>query len=215
MTARTVTTLIAGVLIAGAWTAGPVVAEEKLLRGIPSAQQWTDELAPDADDGGPTRAIAPTHGLEDEGGKGPAKASGASKASARSAAGKTAAKAAPTTTAKPKAASAPILFEYNSAELTPTARRQLDELAFALQSDTLNQYAFRVEGYTDATGSDDYNKTLSERRAEAVVHYLVTAHGIDPRRLSAIGRGEADLFNPTDPGGAENRRVRLVNLGNL
>ena len=215
MHVRHVTMIIASVYLAGVWSPGMARAQEKLLRGIPSAQQWTDELAPETDAGGLTRAISPTHGLEDEDGKAPAKGSGAAKAPSKPAAGKTVAKAPPTATAKPRAASAPILFEYNSAELTPTARQQLDELASALQSDKLSQYAFRVEGYTDATGGEEYNKALSERRAEAVVQYLVSAHGIDARRLTAIGRGEADLLNPADPTGPENRRVRVVNLGSL
>jgi len=105
-----------------------------------------------------------------------------------------------------------ILFAYNSANLTPDAIATLDTLGKALASAEMAGYRFRVEGHTDATGGEDYNLQLSDRRARAVYEYLVTNHGIDPSRLEPVGMGEADLFNASNPYAGENRRVRLMRI---
>jgi OOP family OmpA-OmpF porin len=67
-----------------------------------------------------------------------------------------------------------------------------------------------VSGHTDATGADDYNQGLSERRANSVVAYLVSKD-IDAGRLSAVGHGESMPVadNATKDGRAQNRRVEL------
>jgi outer membrane protein OmpA-like peptidoglycan-associated protein len=67
-----------------------------------------------------------------------------------------------------------------------------------------------VAGHTDATGTDEYNQGLSERRARSVVDYLV-GKGIDRSRLDAVGRGESQPVadNGTRDGRAQNRRVEL------
>ena len=66
-----------------------------------------------------------------------------------------------------------------------------------------------IEGHTDSTGPEDYNQSLSQRRAQAVVDYLVNEHGIAPQRLEAKGFGESQPVadNSTREGRAENRRV--------
>lgn len=104
----------------------------------------------------------------------------------------------------------PVLFEYDSADLTPAARRFLDILGEALSSQELAARQFLIEGHTDAAGAEIYNLALSERRAKSVHGYLVTRYGIDASRLQPVGKGEVDLFDPRRPLSAENRRVRLV-----
>ncbi|HUB14439.1 MAG TPA: OmpA family protein [Acetobacteraceae bacterium] len=108
-----------------------------------------------------------------------------------------------------------VEFATGSADLTPTAMQSLDQLGQALASPTLAAYHFRVEGHTDTVGSAGLNKTLSERRAEAVVSYLTSKYGIDPSRLRAIGMGENGLLVATPPQTPEarNRRVLVVNIG--
>lgn len=103
-----------------------------------------------------------------------------------------------------------IVFQYDSASLTDTARRQLDAIAEAIKSSQLATSHFTIEGHTDTSGSDAYNLDLSVRRAKSVLLYLVSVHGIDPGRLTAVGVGEQDLYNPGDPTAEENRRVRII-----
>jgi outer membrane protein OmpA-like peptidoglycan-associated protein len=126
----------------------------------------------------------------------------------------------PVAVARPVAPAAPsvnlsVNFATGSAELTPQAIRTLDELGRALASQDLAGFRFRVEGHTDTVGTAALNQTLSERRAAAVVDYLVTKHGIPRSRLEAVGLGDSQLLVPTGPQVNEprNRRVQVVNIG--
>ena len=105
-----------------------------------------------------------------------------------------------------------VTFEFNSAELTPRAREVLDQLAIALQSERLASGRFLIEGHTDAVGSADYNKALSEERARAAREYLA-AQQIGAVRLETVGKGEDELLEDTDGPSEINRRVRVVNIG--
>ena len=105
-----------------------------------------------------------------------------------------------------------VTFEFDSAELTPEARKVLDELAAALRSDQLGTSRFVIEGHTDAVGSDAYNQQLSEQRARSVRQYLAGKQ-VDPSRLQVVGKGKDELLDPANPAAAINRRVRVVNLG--
>jgi outer membrane protein OmpA-like peptidoglycan-associated protein len=108
-----------------------------------------------------------------------------------------------------------VQFPSGSAELTPQAKVALDELGKALSSNVLSGYHFRIEGHTDTVGSKTYNRTLSERRAEAVVAYIKQKFNVDAGRLTAIGLGSEHLLVPTgdQTPEARNRRVQVVNLG--
>lgn len=125
------------------------------------------------------------------------------------------------TTAPPKPAeSAPsvsltVEFASGSADLTPQARATLDQLGRALTSADLANFRFRIEGHTDTVGSADANKALSARRAATVASYLETNFSVTPTRLEAVGMGEEGLLVQTPPqtANAQNRRVKVVNLG--
>ncbi|MBS0644120.1 MAG: OmpA family protein [Proteobacteria bacterium] len=108
-----------------------------------------------------------------------------------------------------------VNFETASADLTADAMKTLDELGAALSSDALKQYRFRVEGHTDTVGNAASNKTLSERRARAVVNYISAKYGIPTGRMVAVGMGEEGQAVKTGDQVAEpkNRRVVVVNLG--
>ena len=106
-----------------------------------------------------------------------------------------------------------IQFEFGSAELTPDAKKVLDELGAALQSEELEAFEFSLVGHTDAVGSDADNLALSQSRAQAVKDYLIGQFGIDSARLSASGVGESDLADPSDPASGANRRVVITNVG--
>lgn len=98
-----------------------------------------------------------------------------------------------------------VNFEFNSAELTQAAKDNLNQFARALQDPRLKGEKFEIDGHTDATGAEDYNLGLSERRANAVVAYLA-AQGLDPSLLIAKGFGKTKPL-VADPYSPQNRRV--------
>jgi outer membrane protein OmpA-like peptidoglycan-associated protein len=103
-----------------------------------------------------------------------------------------------------------IRFKLNSAKLLPEARRQLETLAKALDSDALKASRFRIAGHTDATGTNAYNLKLSLQRAKSVTDHLTRKFGIAPSRLETEGYGEERLKNTLVPTAAENRRVEAT-----
>jgi len=100
-------------------------------------------------------------------------------------------------------------FDYDKADVKAEYRVELNEVALILGRNP--DVKLRLEGHTDSRGSDAYNKTLSERRAKAVMEYLV-ARGISADRLTAAGWGESKPARPndTEENMAMNRRVELV-----
>ena len=98
-----------------------------------------------------------------------------------------------------------ITFESGSDRLTEQAMRNLDTFADALQNPALAAFAFEVQGHTDAAGPAAANLTLSQRRAESVVAYLV-GRGVAGSRLQARGYGESKPVM-ADPNHPRNRRV--------
>jgi OmpA-OmpF porin, OOP family len=80
-----------------------------------------------------------------------------------------------------------VLFEFNKAELRSGAHQKLDELAQTMQGAEVDRVV--VLGHADRIASEDYNKDLSERRADAVKGYLVQK-GVAPDRVQTEGRGE-------------------------
>jgi OOP family OmpA-OmpF porin len=101
-----------------------------------------------------------------------------------------------------------VTFETASAKLTPESSEALDKVVAVLR---LRPNAkTEVHGYTDSRGTDAYNQKLSEKRAAAVVDYLVE-HGIAGPHLSARGFGKANPIagNETAGGRAQNRRVTV------
>lgn len=102
-----------------------------------------------------------------------------------------------------------INFATNSSKISAQAQQQLDQLARAMQYAELQQLRFEIAGHTDARGSAQANKSLSQKRAEAVVGYLVTEYSITQNRLEAVGYGEEMLFDPANPASGKNRRVEV------
>jgi OOP family OmpA-OmpF porin len=105
--------------------------------------------------------------------------------------------------------SASVPFGFNKYTLTPDARQSLDKMAQDVQSD--KRFFIAVEGYTDSTGSKEYNEALSRRRADAVVEYLVAKHDIPIYRIHMIGLGEEKPVDDarTRQARAKNRRVEV------
>jgi outer membrane protein OmpA-like peptidoglycan-associated protein len=110
---------------------------------------------------------------------------------------------------RPKSVDLVIQFDLDSAVLKNESRPLLDDLVSALKSERLANLKFKVEGHTDAQGSDQHNMKLSQSRAESVIAYL-TAKGVENDRLKGEGKGFSDLLVPEKPYAAENRRVRIT-----
>lgn len=102
-----------------------------------------------------------------------------------------------------------IFFDLDKATLKEESVKQLQHVVTLMKNDP--GLVLEVQGHTDDQGSDDYNLTLSQRRAETVVKYL-ELFGIDAGRLTPKGYGESKpvMPNTTEEGRAKNRRVELV-----
>jgi outer membrane protein OmpA-like peptidoglycan-associated protein len=105
-----------------------------------------------------------------------------------------------------------IYFDFNSAAIAPQATPQLTKLGSALAKPALKGLLVTINGYTDAKGSDSYNQSLSERRAESVKRYLVDNFGLSSENLVTVGYRKQRPKNTADPLCPENRRVQVVNL---
>lgn len=119
---------------------------------------------------------------------------------------------APAPVAKAASINMQINFDYNSAAISGSSERTMATLAKALSSPQLDGRKFTVIGHTDAKGSANYNKALSDRRAAAVRNYLMN-NGVAAARLKAMGKGESQLLNNDEPDAAENRRVEIQATG--
>jgi len=102
-----------------------------------------------------------------------------------------------------------LLFDFDSAELRPESITELERLVKFMGD--VPFATVLIEGHTDSKGSDAYNLKLSDRRAKSVYDYL-TSRGVDPGRLSSIGKGESMPIadNDTEEGRQQNRRVMLI-----
>jgi len=97
-----------------------------------------------------------------------------------------------------------VLFDFDSANIKPGGQTEISRVA-----DVLRQYpqtTIRVEGHTDASGPEDYNQRLSERRAQAVKKALMQQE-VEDWRITTVGYGESQ---PVSSNPAANRRVTVV-----
>ncbi|MCD6533986.1 MAG: OmpA family protein [Deltaproteobacteria bacterium] len=104
-----------------------------------------------------------------------------------------------------------VHFNLDSAMISSDAAKFLNVIGKAMQSERLLTFRFDLEGHTDASGGENYNMNLSEKRALAVKNYLVLNCGVTEQRFSALGRGESDPID-TDPNATSNRRVEIYTI---
>ena len=105
-----------------------------------------------------------------------------------------------------------INFDYNSAEISAKSLPSVQALGRALTNSELKGSTFVVAGHTDAAGGEDYNQSLSERRADSIKKYLVDKYGINGADLVTVGYGKGKLKDPSQPMAEANRRVQVVNM---
>lgn len=115
----------------------------------------------------------------------------------------------------------PVLFKVGSSVITPDGKALIDETAAWAKGEkakgNANGWLVEVVGFADTSGNTARNRALSERRAKAVIQYLVGVHGLDLRRLVqpfGFGEGKPAADNKTAEGRAKNRRVEIRILQN-
>ena len=101
-----------------------------------------------------------------------------------------------------------ILFEVNSYTLSKSSQDNLSTLASSLME--YENTDLVIAGHTDSSGSEEYNQTLSEQRADAAATFLVR-EGVPAGRISIVGHGESQpvASNDTNFGRQQNRRVEV------
>ncbi len=105
---------------------------------------------------------------------------------------------------------ATVNFKVNSAILSPEAKASLDEVAAAAM--TMKGYFVEITGFASAEGSTAKNKALSQRRAQAVIDYMIETHNVPLRRIGqsyGFGELQAVADNATREGREQNRRVEV------
>jgi OOP family OmpA-OmpF porin len=107
---------------------------------------------------------------------------------------------------------ADVLFDFDKSVIKPEGRSKLDDLASKVKG--INLEVVIAIGHADSIGSDEYNQSLSVRRAESVKAYMVS-RGIEPNRVYTEGKGEQQpvASNRTADGRAKNRRTEIEVIG--
>jgi predicted outer membrane repeat protein len=102
-----------------------------------------------------------------------------------------------------------VLFEFDKADIKPEAEKEIKALVNRIGK-RYKVEKIRIEGHTDALGSDEYNMKLSLARAHAV-HEVFAKYGIDTAKMEKIGHGKGRPIdsNETEEGRANNRRVEM------
>ncbi len=105
-----------------------------------------------------------------------------------------------------------VSFAFDSARLNNESLLTLDALGRALSNEALKGQRIEIVGHTDAKGTAEYNEALSQRRAAAVVSYIVANFKVDGSLISSRGMGERQLIDEKNPESAANRRVEIRNV---
>ena len=105
------------------------------------------------------------------------------------------------------------LFEWGKADLRPESIEDLQKLGLLIKRNP--NATFIISGHTDHTGTHDTNLILSQQRADAVRDWLVANLGIDPMRITTIGKADDEAFPELGPDKsieeqAPNRRVEIT-----
>jgi len=106
-----------------------------------------------------------------------------------------------------------VNFDFDKSDIKPQYFKELDDFCAFMK-----QYPntpFEIDGHTDSKGTDEYNKKLSQRRADSIRKYLIEKCKMNAKLISTMGFGESKPIadNNTDAGRAENRRIEAVLKG--
>jgi len=104
-----------------------------------------------------------------------------------------------------------VFFDTNKSDIKTDASPLLGEAVTIMKENP--EMRVEIQGHTDSTGPEAYNQTLSEKRANSILEYMLN-QGIDSGRLEVKGYGESDPIasNETEAGRQKNRRVRFKRI---
>jgi outer membrane protein OmpA-like peptidoglycan-associated protein len=107
-----------------------------------------------------------------------------------------------------------VLFDFNKSSLKPGGKEALKKYLKAARAHLSSARKVTITGHTDNVGGKEFNRKLSQRRAEAVRDYLVKL-GADSKKMQVSGKGETKpvASNNTKEGRAKNRRVEIEVIG--
>jgi len=105
-----------------------------------------------------------------------------------------------------------VNFDFDQATICSSDKSKLDKVV-----DFVKKYPgakIKLDGHTDSIGTEAYNRKLSQKRAEVVKKYLMKEAGVDPSKISTVGRGESNPVadNKTKEGRFQNRRTEILIL---
>lgn len=103
----------------------------------------------------------------------------------------------------------PINFEFNSSVLTDKSVAYVNQIGHMMNLEKIRNEKLMIIGHTDASGSEIYNASLSEIRAQAVKDFLINKFNIDDKRINIAGKGEQEPLQGKDPFDPLNRRVEI------
>lgn len=103
----------------------------------------------------------------------------------------------------------PIKFGFDSAQILEQSIPFVDEIGRMLNLPDYANNKLVIEGHTDSRGSEQYNRSLSKRRANAVKHYLMETHRIASNQLVVTGLGESRPLSGISTHSSINRRVQF------
>ena len=218
--------VLAGSLMAGLVIAAPLASAEDviLFKDVPSAEEVNDVLFGDGDapaDSLRTRSIRVVDPVVDDvAEKTRAIRMHAPEQGAAAAAEPVAVNSQDAAASGPAPAASPsgvglgfnLQFAFDSVELLTESQPYIDRLGEVLGNPDNAGKQLLIIGHTDASGSDVYNRQLSERRAASIQQYLATAWNIEASRLQIQGAGEGQPLEGTNPLDGVNRRVEFYAL---
>jgi len=120
--------------------------------------------------------------------------------------------------AKPEITTTAILFKFGTTDIEgDESWAQIKELGKALEDPTMKSASIEIEGHTDNVGSEDYNRKLSEARAQRIVQELRQHYNLAAKQLVPVGKGKSEPAvgskeKQTDAERAQNRRVVVKRL---
>ena len=218
--------VLAGSLMAGLVIAAPLASAEDviLFKDVPSAEEVNDVLFGDGDapaDSLRTRSIRVVDPVVDDvAEKTRAIRMHAPEQGAAAATEPVAVNSQDAAASGPAPAASPsgvglgfnLQFAFDSVELLTESQPYIDRLGEVLGNPDNAGKQLLIIGHTDASGSDVYNRQLSERRAASIQQYLATAWNIEASRLQIQGAGEGQPLEGTNPLDGVNRRVEFYAL---